>query len=159
MDGFHLADVELTRLGRLDRKGAPDTFDASGYAALLTRLRAAAAGEVVYAPVFERDLEQPIAGAIPVDPEVRLVISEGNYLLAQTAGWAGVADLFDEVWFIDSSPEVRIPRLVDRHVMFGKQPGLAQDWVRRVDERNAALIEESKVRASVRVTGFVPPPR
>ncbi len=39
MDGFHLAGAELTRLGRTDRKGAPDTFDAHGYVALLTRLR------------------------------------------------------------------------------------------------------------------------
>lgn len=159
MDGFHLADVELTRLARLDRKGAPDTFDAAGYSALLTRLRAAAPAEVVYAPQFERDLEQPVAGSIPVEPGVRLVISEGNYLLTDTDGWSGVAGLFDEVWFIDSSPEQRLPRLVDRHVLFGKEPAQAQDWVRHVDERNAVAIEDSKVRASVRVTGFVPPQR
>ena len=159
MDGFHLADVELTRLGRLDRKGAPDTFDAAGYAAMLARLRAAAPAEVVYAPQFERDLEQPVAGAIPVESTVRLVISEGNYLLADSDGWSGVAGLFDEVWFIESSPEQRVPRLVGRHVLFGKEPAQAQDWVRHVDERNAATIENSKVRASVRVTGFVPPQR
>ncbi|MEO7447815.1 MAG: nucleoside/nucleotide kinase family protein, partial [Humibacillus sp.] len=35
MDGFHLADVQLDRLGSRSRKGAPDTFDAQGYAALL----------------------------------------------------------------------------------------------------------------------------
>ena len=39
MDGYHLADVELERLGLRHAKGAPDTFDAGGYAALLARLR------------------------------------------------------------------------------------------------------------------------
>ncbi|ELB87454.1 fructose transport system kinase, partial [Rhodococcus wratislaviensis IFP 2016] len=37
MDGFHLAGAELVRLGRSGRKGAPDTFDAAGYVALLRR--------------------------------------------------------------------------------------------------------------------------
>ena len=34
MDGFHLANAELLRLGRRERKGAPDTFDVDGYVAL-----------------------------------------------------------------------------------------------------------------------------
>ncbi|MGP9604779.1 nucleoside/nucleotide kinase family protein, partial [Brachybacterium sp. AOP42-E1-35] len=80
MDGFHLADVALARLGRAERKGAPDTFDASGYVALLQRLRAAMPqDEPVWAPMFERDLEQPLAGAIEVPAQVPLVITEGNY--------------------------------------------------------------------------------
>ncbi|MYS78554.1 nucleoside/nucleotide kinase family protein, partial [Streptomyces sp. SID5926] len=99
MDGFHLADVELDRLGRRDRKGAPDTFDAAGYAALLDRLRAEPDGETVYAPGFERELEQPIAGAVPVPPSVRLVVTEGNYLLLETGAWARVRARLDEVWF------------------------------------------------------------
>ena len=40
MDGFHLADDQLRRLGLLDRKGAPETFDPAGYAHLLERVRA-----------------------------------------------------------------------------------------------------------------------
>ena len=49
MDGFHLAGAELDRLGRTDRKGAPETFDAAGYVALLRRPREPD-GETVYAP-------------------------------------------------------------------------------------------------------------
>ena len=85
MDGFHLAQPELVRLGRRDRMGAPDTFDAAGYAALLARLRAQD-DEVVYAPEFRREIEEPIAGAIAVPPEVPLVVTEGNYLLAVGRG-------------------------------------------------------------------------
>jgi pantothenate kinase len=70
MDGFHLADTELARLGRSDRKGAPDTFDAAGYVQLLRRLLERT-DDVVYAPVFRRELELAEAGALPVARSVR----------------------------------------------------------------------------------------
>ncbi|MFD4150929.1 nucleoside/nucleotide kinase family protein, partial [Streptomyces goshikiensis] len=109
MDGFHLAQAELVRLGRADRKGAPDTFDAAGYAALLRRLRAAAPG-AVYAPAFDRALEEPVAGSIRVDPAVRLVITEGNYLLYGAGEWAEVRPLLDEAWFLAPDDAVRVGR-------------------------------------------------
>ncbi|HXV91817.1 MAG TPA: hypothetical protein VD813_00855, partial [Pseudonocardia sp.] len=96
MDGFHLADVELDRLGRRDRKGAPDTFDAGGYAALLRRLRVDdPADDPVYAPGFARDLEQPLAGAVPVPAAARLVLTEGNYLLLGAGRWPEVRAALD----------------------------------------------------------------
>jgi pantothenate kinase len=153
MDGFHLADVELTRLGRIERKGAPDTFDAAGYAALLARLRAPRTDEVVYAPQFERDLEQPVAGAIPIHPHARLVVSEGNYLLLDDGGWQHVAAAFDEIWYVDSLPAVRVPRLVRRHEEFGKSAERARAWVHDVDEDNALLVEQTRDRAGVHVRG------
>ncbi|CAL9348261.1 Uridine kinase [Streptomyces sp. enrichment culture] len=153
MDGFHLADAELERLGRRDRKGAPDTFDAAGYAALLRRLREAdendEAGEVVYAPCFERELEQPLAGAVPVPPAARLVITEGNYLLLGTGAWARVRPLLDEVWFCAADEERRVGRLIARHERFGKSHEEAVAWVERSDERNAELVEATRDRADV----------
>ncbi|HET8602622.1 MAG TPA: nucleoside/nucleotide kinase family protein [Marmoricola sp.] len=146
MDGFHLADVTLERLGLLDRKGAPETFDAWGYAALLARLRARPP-EVVYAPGFERDLEQPIAGAVAVPPEADLVVTEGNYLLLDRPEWRAVRAQLDEVWFVRCDGEVRRSRLVARHVAFGKSPAEAASWVARVDEPNAVLVAASAVRA------------
>jgi len=102
MDGFHLANVELKRLGRADRKGAPDTFDSAGYVALLRRLREQRpGGDIVYAPEFRREIEEPVAGAIAVLPETQLVITEGNYLLHDGGPWAGAAALLDEVWYVD----------------------------------------------------------
>jgi pantothenate kinase len=137
MDGFHLADVELARLGRAHRKGAVDTFDPLGYAALLGRV---AAGEVVWAPGFERALEQPIAQAIPVTTETRIVVSEGNYLLLDEPEWAAVRAWFDEVWFCVQDETVRLDRLIARHVQFGKPPEVAREWVMRSDQVNAALV-------------------
>ena len=148
MDGFHLADVELARLGRLERKGAPDTFDADGYAALLLRLRSCT-DVVVYAPAFERTLEQPVAGSIPVAPSTRLVVTEGNYLLLDDPGWSGVRRHLDEVWFCDVTASERRRRLVQRHVAFGKQEQHAARWVAQVDEVNARLVESTRARADL----------
>jgi pantothenate kinase len=138
MDGFHLADQALDRLGLRHRKGAPETFDAAGYAALLRRLRTETA-TTVYAPAFERDLEQPLAGAIAVPPSVRLVVTEGNYLLLD-GPWSEVRGLLNEAWFVQVGDETRVRRLVARHERFGKTHQEAVDWVRTVDQPNAELV-------------------
>ncbi|MFE2875819.1 nucleoside/nucleotide kinase family protein [Streptomyces roseus] len=148
MDGFHLAQAELERLGRADRKGAPDTFDAAGYAALLARLRAPAPG-TVYAPAFDRSLEEPVAGSIPVGPDVRLVITEGNYLLHEAGEWAALRALLDEVWFLAPDDALRVRRLVERHVRHGKAPARAEEWVARSDEANARLVAAGRNRADL----------
>jgi pantothenate kinase len=144
MDGFHLADVELVRRGLRDRKGAPETFDAEGYAALLARV---AAGEAaVLAPAFERGIEQPVAGSIAV-PGSGLVVTEGNYLLVDEPRWQAVRDQLDTVWHVRVDEELRLERLVARHVEFGKTPDEARAWVERVDQPNAVLVEAAASRA------------
>lgn len=149
MDGFHLADAELERLGLRDRKGAPETFDAAGYAALLRRLRDDDPVDTVYAPGFERVLEQPLAGAIPVPPTARLVVTEGNYLLLDRGSWARVRLLLDEVWFCEVPERERLRRLIARHEEFGKSHEEAVSWVHRSDQRNAELVAGSRDRADL----------
>jgi len=151
MDGFHLAQVELERLGRSARKGAPDTFDIGGYVALLARLRADLA-ETVYAPTFRRDIEEPIAGAIAVGPEVRVVVTEGNYLLDSSPQWDRVRLLLDEAWYLEVGPKVRTARLVARHMAYGRTEAEAMSWVRDVDEANAVRIEEGRPLADLVVS-------
>jgi pantothenate kinase len=148
MDGYHLADVELERLGRRDRKGAPDTFDPLGYAALLRRLLDDR-DDVVYAPGFERVIEQPVAGTIPISRDARLIISEGNYLLLDDPMWRGVRALFTEVWYADLDQDTRLERLIDRHVRFGKDESDALSWATGTDERNAALVAATRPRADL----------
>jgi pantothenate kinase len=150
MDGFHLADVALTRLGRSGRKGAPDTFDAAGYVALLQRLRAAMPQDPpVWAPMFERDLEQPLAGAIEVAADVPLVITEGNYLLCVDGPWAQVRGMLDARWFVEAPEELRHRWLIERHERFGKSPAAAREWALGPDEDNARLIAGTRDRADV----------
>ncbi len=148
MDGFHLADAVLDRHGLRARKGAPETFDGYGYLALLRRLRAEQ-GTTVYAPDFERTLEQPIAGSIGVGPDVRLVITEGNYLLLDRAPWPAIRGALDELWYVHVEDTIRIERLVARHVAFGKSPDDARAWVERVDEPNARLVSDGRDRADL----------
>jgi len=143
MDGFHLSQPELVRLGRRDRMGASDTFDSAGYAALLKRLRSDE--PVVYAPEFRREIEEPIAGAIAVPREVPLVVTEGNYLLH----WPGIKALLDECWYVETDEELRVQRLIQRHIQFGKTPEYARAWVLRSDERNADLVKSTATRADV----------
>lgn len=148
MDGFHLADVALERLGRLDRKGAPDTFDAAGYVALLQRLRTARSTDpAVWAPMFERDLEQPLAGAIEVPGEVPLVITEGNYLLLGEGPYAHVRSMLDARWFVEAPEELRHQWLIARHEHFGKDPEAARAWALGPDEENARLVAGTRGRA------------
>jgi pantothenate kinase len=149
MDGYHLANTELARLGRAGRKGAPDTFDSAGYVALLARLRLRAAGEVVYAPEYRREIEEGVAGAIAVPPETELVITEGNYLLLDQGHWAGVRAQLDAVWYVDVDGDLRRERLAARHMRHGRTAEQARDWVLRTDEPNALLVESSRARADL----------
>lgn len=148
MDGFHLAEAELHRLGRHERKGAIDTFDGAGFASLLCRVRNPGP-DPVYAPRFDRRLEESIAGAIPVPPELSLVVTEGNYLLVDWGPWAGIRGLLDEVWFLELDDEVRLDRLTRRHVAFGRPPDVAAARARGTDQRNAELIATTRERADL----------
>lgn len=148
MDGFHLAQAELERLQRAQRKGAPDTFDSAGYVALLHRLRQPTPGEVVYAPTFDRSMEQPIAGAIAVPHDTPLVITEGNYLLLPDVHWGRVAPLLDEVWYVEVPDELRQQRLLKRHEQHGRTADAARLWVQTTDEPNARLIAAHKDRST-----------
>ncbi|MFN8076669.1 MAG: nucleoside/nucleotide kinase family protein [Kineosporiaceae bacterium] len=143
MDGFHLRQAELARRGLADRKGAPETFDAEAFVALLKRVRA---GGDVSAPAFDRHLEEPVDDAVTVPDGVGLVVVEGNYLLLGGA-WAPVRDLLDVVWFLAPDDVRRRVQLLARHVEHGRSPQAAASWVAAVDDPNAVLVQESRDRA------------
>jgi pantothenate kinase len=148
MDGFHLANSELARLGCSHVKGAPDTFDGFGFVALVKRLRQAD-DAIVYAPAFDRMVETAIAGAIPIPREVPLVVAEGIYLLLDTPPWSRLRGLIDEVWYIEPDDSRRPDWLVDRHVRNGRSREAAEEWVYRSDEANAVLVRAAKDRADL----------
>jgi pantothenate kinase len=148
LDGFHLQDEELMRLGLLHHKGAPETFDAAGYVALLRRIRQQPE-HTVYAPAFDRERELSLAGAIPVLPSHRLVVTEGNYLLLDTPVWREVRDELTECWFLRGDEDLRRDRLVERHLQHGRDRDAAVAWMKRTDEPNAILIDATADRADL----------
>lgn len=146
MDGYHLSNAVLQELGRADRKGAPDTFDVAGFASLLQRIRREKSVDVYY-PVFDRSIEESIAAQGVVTKETKVVIVEGNYLLHDSGGWEEIAELLDELWFIDVDDAKRLERLIARHIAYGKSPADAQSWSRGSDEVNARTIATGRSRA------------
>jgi len=146
MDGFHLAQRVLAEAGLADRKGAPETFDRDGFAALLARVRQQQPGDgPVYAPELRREIEEPVAGAVAVRPEHRLVVTEGNYLLL----WPEVRALLDQTWWVELDDTERLRRLAARHAAFGKTPEHAHAWAHGPDEANARLVAPGRDLADV----------
>ena len=150
MDGFHLPNAALDRLGLRGEKGSPRTFDAAGYVALLRVLRADGP-EPVGVPGFDRDTDEPVAARSTVAPDVRLIVTEGNYLLLDVPPWSDLRGLLDEVWFCSPPDADRIERLVARHVRFGRSPEAALAWATGSDAANALLVEASRTRADLLV--------
>lgn len=146
MDGYHFSNAVLQKLGRAERKGAPDTFDAAGFAALLKRIRYENSANIYY-PIFDRAIEESIAAQGVVTTETKVVIVEGNYLLHDIGDWKEVAGLLDEIWFVDVDDEIRLQRLIARHIAYGKTPVQAEAWSRGSDEVNAKIIEQTRSRA------------
>jgi pantothenate kinase len=146
MDGFHLSNAQLTRLGRKGRKGAPDTFDAAGFLVSVARVRDGYRAADVYVPQFDRTLEEPVAAGLVVPAAARVVIAEGNYLALPSGGFSGARDLIDRLYYLRGADDVRRQRLLARHLAGGRSLIAAEHWVRAVDEPNARLIAETEGR-------------
>jgi pantothenate kinase len=145
LDGFHLPQARLAQLGRRDRMGAADTFDVDAFAATLAALRFS--GGLVLAPGFDREIEEAIPDRVAIAPEKRVVVVEGNYLLHDAGGWERVAPLIDLALFVRVDHDIRLRRLIERHVRFGKAPDAAAAWARGPDQANARLIDVTARRA------------
>jgi pantothenate kinase len=144
MDGFHLSNAVLDRLGRRDRKGAVDTFDAAGYVVALERVRSEYRRRDVYVLAFDRGLDEPVAAGQVIPAESRLVITEGNYLGLPDGEWALVRGLLDRLYYVDCPAYLRRQRLVARHIQGGRTPQAAAAWADEVDEPNARIIAGTK---------------
>ena len=141
MDGYHLDDWILVPRGLRPRKGAPETFDVAGFAAILRRLKANTEAEI-FVPVFDRSLEIARAGARSIPASVRHLIVEGNYLLLDQDPWRDLAPLFDTTAFISVSLETLRDRLTERWHSHGLTEAEVQAKVSGNDLLNARLVLE-----------------
>ena len=150
MDGFHLSNEELVKLDRRERKGAPDTFDVESFTSLIKRVKINHNSDHKF-PIFHREIEASIADEGAVPKESRVIVIEGNYLFSTDHNWDGIYSLLDHTWFIEIDDEVRIERLIARHVRYGKTPEEAEAWSRGSDETNARFIGLTANRAENRI--------
>ena len=147
MDGFHLPNQTLDELGLRGVKGAPETFAAHEFADAIRKLRSAT--EDVLIPDFDRIEDEPRPDRIRLRSSDNIIIVEGNYLLLDRAPWSTLRDCLDAVGYVDIDPQVRIARLIARHVQFGKTPDAAEAFVHESDERNTEVIEATRHRADL----------
>lgn len=147
MDGFHLDNRLLDQDGLRARKGAPETFDAAGFVALIRRLKQG--GAVVY-PVFDRDRDLAVAGAGRVEEQARLVVVEGNYLLLDRAPWRELAGLWDLSVMLDVPAEELRRRLTARWQGLGQSPAEVLAHLEN-DLANAETVADHSLPADLRL--------
>ncbi|MFC4224670.1 nucleoside/nucleotide kinase family protein [Lysinibacter cavernae] len=161
MDGFHFANAVLRARGIRDRKGAVDTFDVEGFVSLLRAVQdqpGADGPSSIFAPEFDRALDESIGSAIEIRKQTPLIIVEGNYLLHDADGWERVATFLTESWFVAPAEALRKERLINRHETFGLSPEAAEDWALGTDQRNADLVATTRPRATLVLSiGTIPP--
>ncbi len=144
MDGYHLSNAQLRRLGLEDRKGAPETFDVDGYAAMLERV-AKDDGHDIYAPDYDRIVHhEPIAARLLIPGTARLIVTEGNYLAVDDPRWRAARRHIGVLWYVHADDQLRERRLVDRQQAGGRDEGAARDWVARSDRPNGELVKQSQ---------------
>ncbi|MFG2346318.1 nucleoside/nucleotide kinase family protein [Streptomyces phaeochromogenes] len=145
LDGFHLSNAQLERLGLTARKGSEPSFDVWGYVDLLRRVLDET-GRDIYVPDYDRTLDEPVAARHVVPPAARLIVTEGNYLACDLPGWRDAYVLMEECWYVEAPGDVRQVRLVERQLAGGRNEAQARDWVATNDDPNGELVEKSRDR-------------
>ena len=150
MDGFHLSKAALAQFAdpaaALTRRGSPWTFDPAGLMDKLQQLRKNPDESTTW-PDFQHGVGDPVADAISISPDAKLIIVEGLYLLHREHGW-NLTGLLDECWYLDTSMDVAMERLVKRHMAsWGFSREQALDRLAINDSLNADIVLQSRERA------------
>ncbi|KAF7719109.1 Uncharacterized protein PECH_001734 [Penicillium ucsense] len=125
MDGYHLTRAQLAAMPDPDhafaRRGAAFTFDATKFLTLVRALREplTSTSRAIHAPSFDHAVKDPVEDDIAIPSTVRVIFFEGNYLSLNKEPWNEVAELMDELWFVDVDFEVARKRLIRRHIKAG----------------------------------------
>ncbi|WP_339107402.1 hypothetical protein [Thioclava sp. GXIMD4216] len=152
MDGFHRSNDWLDARGLRGRKGAPETFDTEGFAALLQQARTA--GQALHVPTFDRDRDRVIPDGDEIEARTRFILVEGNYLLLTRAGWRDLFPLFDLTIRLHVPEDELRARLIRRWEKRGIDPA---EITRRVEENdlpNGRLILTEGRAADLRVLDY-----
>ena len=143
MDGFHLDNATLKARGQLAIKGAPDTFDAEAFIALVKRI---ANGGTFNYPTFDRAEDCVVPGGGTVAGSAKIIVFEGNYLLLKANPWAKLADLWDITVLIDVPLDELRRRLIKRWLEHGHSEAQAIERAQGNDIPNAELVTQNSGR-------------
>jgi pantothenate kinase len=149
MDGYHIANDILKARDLLHRKGAPETFDVSGFTDMLGRL---ARDETVYYSVFDRAKDYAITAAGRVLPETEIAVVEGNYLLLNEPDWAELGSRWDLSLSLDVPLPILRDRLIERWEGFGMTREAAKARADQNDIPNAERVIAQSRPANIRIT-------
>ena len=138
MDGFHLDNDTLHAMELFHRKGAPETFDADGFVALIKRLRG---DDTVPYPTFDRDADRTVPDGGQINETTRIVLVEGNYLLLNQFPWDSLAGLFDMTVRLVVNHETLAARLITRWIDHGLSPENARDRALGNDMVNVRYVD------------------
>lgn len=152
MDGFHLDNAVLQARGRLAHKGAADTFDVGGFAALLDRLRANQEPDIAV-PVFDRALEISRAAARMIPSSVDIVVTEGNYLLVSEPPWLDLRARFDLTALVRVGEAELRRRLQARWANYGVPDDEAQRKIDENDLPNGIFVLQNSMAADLVIDG------
>lgn len=147
MDGFHLDNAVLDRLGLRHRKGAPETFDGEGFVRLVAALRQNRVP--VDVPVFDRALDRVVEGDCAIMPEQRIILVEGNYLLLNEVPWNRLPAMFDMTVFVDPGMDILKDRLVRRWLDNGHTREAAEQRALSNDVPNAQRVLDNSMTADI----------
>ena len=147
MDGYHLDNDVLDARGLRSRKGAPQTFDAEGFAKALERILLP--GSHARLPGFDRDLDAVVPNVHEIRPETRIVVAEGNYLLLGDEPWRQISQRLTATVFVRVPIEVLEERLVARWLHHGFRREKALEKVSVNDLPNARLVLDKSLDADL----------
>ena len=144
MDGFHLDNDRLQEMGLLQRKGAPETFNALGLLELMRKMRG---NETFLYPTFDRKEDRTIPNAGRITQEDRIVLVEGNYLLLKTAPWSELSQFFDITVAMDVCRDTLQSRLIDRWISHGFSEPRAREKALSSDMVNVSYVQDKSCKA------------
>ena len=150
MDGFHLDNAILEARGTIGKKGAPETFDADGLAAALSRIRLGDRDVIV--PLFDREIDTARAGARLIDAATGIILVEGNYLLLDRPDWLQSARHYDLTVFLDVPRAVLKARLIQRWIDQGMDTASATARACGNDMANAEIVIHASLIANISVS-------
>ncbi|KAK0386205.1 hypothetical protein NLU13_6042 [Sarocladium strictum] len=163
MDGFHFTKAILSSFDdpvtAFSRRGAPFTFDSHRFLALVRRLRdlpltrKGEPEEILLVPSFDHAEKDPVEDSIALSSRHQVVIIEGNYTLLDEDPWRQIADLVDDRWFVDVSPDTALDRLVERHLQAGIETSREAARARALenDIPNGDMICSLLIKPSIRI--------